>query len=100
MTCKVYFTPTARQMFRAITNPRRSTLLERIGGLKTDPEMQGKPLLASLKGYRSLRAAGRYQVVYQVQRSEVTVLVVGLGIRKEGDEADVYELVRKLLDIV
>ena len=99
MIYKVYLTPTARRMLGAITNPHRLTLLERIGGLKTDPEKQGKPLLASLKGYRSLRV-GRYRVIYQVQRSKITVLVVGGGMRTEGDKADVYVVVRKLVDLV
>ncbi len=99
MIYKVYLTPTARRMLGAIINPHRSTLLERIGELKTDPEKQGKRLLASLKGYRSLRV-GHYRAIYQVQRSKITVLVVEVGMRKEGDKADVYELVRKLLDLV
>ena len=86
-------------MLGAIVEPHRSTLLGRIRGLETDPEKQGKPLVASLKGNRSLRV-GRYRVVYQVQRSRIIVLVVGVGMRKEGDRADVYELVRKLLDLV
>ena len=86
-------------MLGAITNPHRLTLIERIGGLKTDPEKQGKPLLASLKGYSSLRV-GRYRAIYQVQRSKITVLVMGVGMQKEGDKADVYVLVRKLLDLV
>ena len=100
MIYKVYFTPTAREMLETVTNPHRSTIIERIGRLRTDPEKQGKPLTANLKGYRSLRVAGRYRAIYQVQRSKITVLVMGVGMRKEGDKADVYELVKKLLDLV
>ena len=49
-------------------------------------------------GYRSLRAVGqRYRVIYRVEEDQVLVLVVAVGIRKEGDKRDIYTLARKLL---
>ncbi len=69
---------------------------DRIDKLKTDPEKQGKPLLDKLKAYRSLRAVGqRYRIIYKVEVDKVVVLVVGVGLRKEGD---IYALIEKLLE--
>ncbi|MBE9051374.1 type II toxin-antitoxin system RelE/ParE family toxin [Nostocales cyanobacterium LEGE 11386] len=71
--------------------------------LKTDPEKQGKPLVDKLKGYRSIRAVGqRYRIIYKVELDKVVVLVVGLGMGKEGDKGDIYpcfaEIVRRISD--
>ena len=47
-----------------------------------------------LMGYRSIRAVGqRYRIIYRLD----VVFVVALGIRKEGDKANVYELAKKML---
>lgn len=71
---------------------------DRIDGLSSEPEQQGKPLFGELSGYRSLRAAGqRYRIIYRVEREKILVLVVATGIRKEGDKKDIYALARKLL---
>ncbi len=51
-----------------------------------------------LIGYRSVRAVGqRYRVLYKVYEERVTVLVVALGIRKDGDKKDAYELAKRLM---
>ena len=71
---------------------------DRIDGLASDPESQGKPLTGELLGYRSLRAVGqRYRIIYRVERTRILVLIVVVGIRKEGDRADVYRLAQKLI---
>jgi mRNA interferase RelE/StbE len=55
-------------------------------------------MIDELVGYRSVRAVGqRYRIIYRVEDERVTVLVVALGIRKQGDKKDVYELAKKLL---
>jgi len=55
-------------------------------------------LTGELAGHRSLRAAGqRYRILYRVERNQVLVLVVAVGIRREGSRSDIYELARKLL---
>lgn len=72
----------------------------RIDGLTVEPEKQGKPLTGEMAGYRSLRAVGqRYRILYRVERDKVVVLVIGIGIRKEGSKADIYALARKLLHL-
>lgn len=85
-------------MLESIRDRRiRDTIRRRIDALAEDPEKQGSPLLAELSGYRSVRAVGqRYRVIYRVEDDRVVVLVVAVGIRKEGARSDVYELARKL----
>ena len=62
-----------------------------------EPEKQGKPMSDALTGFRSVRAVGqRYRVIYQVQEKAVVVLVVTLGLRKEGDKQDVYAVAESL----
>jgi mRNA interferase RelE/StbE len=86
-------------MLREITNRDiQEAIRKRIRGLATDPEKQGKPLLGPLRGFRSVRVYHeRYRILYRVDRTEVVVMVVALGIRKEGDRQDIYTLAQKLL---
>jgi mRNA interferase RelE/StbE len=93
--------PTAVKMLAEISDRRiQEKIRDRIDALAEDPEKQGKPLLGELTGYRSTRAAGqRSRIIYRVERNKVLVLVVALGIRKEGDKKDIYELARKLLQL-
>jgi mRNA interferase RelE/StbE len=75
----------------------REALFARIRKLAEEPEKQGKPLVDELAGYRSVRAVGqRYRIVYEVQNDVVKVIVVGVGIRKEGHRTDVYARLNKL----
>ncbi len=99
MTWEVVLTPQARLMLETVQDRRvRESIRDRIDGLAQEPEKQGRPLMGDLLGFRSLRAVGhRYRVIYRVEKGKVLVLVVALGIRKEGSKRDVYELARKLL---
>ena len=96
---RIVVQPTALKMLQGVSDARvRRKLIERIDGLAGEPEKVGKPLLKDLSGYRSIRAVGqRYRIVYSVARSENTVSVVALGLRKEGDKSDIYSLARKLV---
>jgi mRNA interferase RelE/StbE len=76
----------------------REKIRDRIDGLAEEPEKQGKPLTGELTGSRSLRAVGqRYRIIYRIDEGKVLVLVLALGIRKEGSGKDIYVLARKLL---
>lgn len=99
MTWRIVLTPTARRMLVAVRDRRVQRLLaRRIDALTDEPEKQGKPLTGELSTLRSVRASGqRYRILYRVEEERVVVLVVALGLRKEGDRRDVYELARKLL---
>lgn len=66
--------------------------------IKSEPEKQGKPLGDILKGYRSVRAVGqRYRIIYKVDRNLVVVLVVGVGLRRQGNRSDIYTTIERLL---
>ncbi len=65
--------------------------------LEHEPDKQGKPLSGELKGYRSVRAAGqRYRILYRLEAEQIIVVVAALGIRREGDKDDIYEIAKKL----
>ena len=82
----------ALKQLESITDRRiRQELFDRIKELAIDPDQQGKPLRNELAELRSVKAVHRrYRIVYQVEREEVVVVVVAVGIRKEGDRADIY----------
>ncbi len=86
-------------MLEAIQDRRvRDKIRDRIDGIAEEPEKQGKPLTGELTGYRSLRAVGqRYRIIYRIEEGKVLVLVMDLGIRKEGSGKDIYMLAQKLL---
>jgi mRNA interferase RelE/StbE len=53
-----------------------------------------------LEGYRSVRAVGRrYRIIYKLEEEQVVVVVVTIGIRKDGDKKDAYELAKKLAQL-
>lgn len=95
----IKWTQTALKMAEAIGDKRiRAQIFERVSELAGAPERLGKPLTGELAGYRSLRAVGRrYRILYRVERRQITVLVVAVGRRREGDKGDIYELARRLL---
>ena len=96
---KIVLLPVAKKQLTAIKDVRiREAISKRIDGLRQEPDKQGKPMIDELAGYRSLRAVGqRYRIIYKVTAETVIVSIVALGIRKEGDKADVYALARKLI---
>lgn len=100
MGFKIELTFQARRMLEEISDRRiRRIVGERISALAEEPERQGRPLLGELAGYRSIRAVGqRYRIIYEVHQDQV-VVVVAVGIRKEGDKRDVYRLMGRLINL-
>ena len=98
---QVSVTPTTLKTLEAIGDERvRQKLIERIDGLADSPEKQGKALIGDLKSYRSLRAVEqRYRILYRRDGAKVIVIVVAVGLRRDGDKADVYQLAKKLLKL-
>jgi len=100
MTYKVYVTPTAKEMLDAIKvgdSKAYRKIIVKMGGLRNSPEKQGRALLGPLKGLRRIVAAGRYRILYSVQKDKVAVYVVATGVRREGDNRDIYEIAQKLI---
>ncbi len=99
MRYRIFVTPVALKMLEDIADRRiRGKIGEVIDRLADEPEKQGKPLIDDLASYRSIRAVGqRYRIIYKVEKDRVIVVVVALGIRKEGSKKDIYALAKKLI---
>jgi mRNA interferase RelE/StbE len=95
----VLWTETALKMLESVSDARvRQNLFNRAGGLKNEPEKQGKSLTGELAGFRSIRAVGqRFRIIYQVNRREVLVYIAAVGRRQQRHKSDIYALASKLL---
>jgi len=95
---RVFFTLTAQEMFLKIKNANtRAAILNKAKSLSVDLEAQGIALVGPLRGLRRIPAAGRYRIVYRVVREKVEVLILAVGLRKQDDKKDIYELAQKLV---
>jgi len=63
--------------------------------LSYHPEQAGEPLRFELKGYRKLKVFNDYRVVYRVDKNEVLVFILAVGIRRS---REVYEEAIKRLE--
>ncbi len=99
MKYRIEITPAALDMIQGIKDRRITRqVVERIDRLQDDPEKQGKPLLGALSGYRSVRAAGqRFRVIFKIEDKTIVIVVIAIGLRKEGDKKDIYALARKMI---
>jgi len=62
--------------------------------LSDHPEEAGEPLRPPLHRYRKLVVFNNYRIVYRVDRDEVIVFILAVGIRRD---FEVYELALKRL---
>lgn len=80
--------------FKKISEKQCSEILKTIfKKLGTNPEKFGTPLRHELKGFRKLRI-GDYRVVYRIEKKEVRVLVLKVGIRRD---SEVYKKMQQRL---
>lgn len=98
MKWQILLTPTALKLLSDISDRR---IREKIGAvidrLAEDPEKQGKALLGELTGFRTIRAVGqRYRIIYQIRCNDIVVVIVAVGIRRDGAKGDIYNLAKKL----
>ena len=98
MKWQILLTPTALKLLADISDRR---IREKIGAvidrLTEDPEKQGKALLGELAGFRSIRAAQqRYRIIYQIRGNDIVVVIIAVGIRRDGAKDDIYNLAKKL----
>jgi mRNA interferase RelE/StbE len=98
VTWRILLTPTAMKLLAEIADRR---IREKIGAvidrLAEEPEKQGKALLGELSGFRTIRAVGqRYRIIYQIRGDEIIVVIVAVGIRRDGAKDDIYNLAKKL----
>jgi mRNA interferase RelE/StbE len=59
------------------------TILDRIEDLSDEPDKQGKRLVKDLSGFRSIHVAGRYRIIYKIDKQTVIVYILAAGIRKK-----------------
>lgn len=95
---RIRLTRLAAENLKSIDKPAQTQLLAKIEKLKEAPLLLGKSLKGPLQEYRSIRATGqRYRIIYKVLEEEIIVIVIAVGIRKEGDKKDIYELMKKYI---
>ena len=100
MTFRVELTDVCLSLLERIPDKKiQSTIMDRIEALRADPEKQGKALVKKLAGFRSKHVAGRYRVIHKIDEDRSIVWVVTVGIRKEGDQKDIYKIAKRLLKL-
>lgn len=99
MKYRVLITDTCLRLIQRITDKKiQRSILDQVQKLSDEPEKQGKKLVKDLSGFLSVHAAGRYRIIYKIDKPTVIVYVLAAGIRKEGDKKDIYKIAKKLLD--
>lgn len=98
MKYEILITDTCLALIEKIPDKKiQRTIINRIEGLSDEPEKQGKMLVKELSGFRSIHAAGRYRIIYKVDKQTVIVHILAAGIRKQGDKKDIYRITKKIL---
>jgi mRNA interferase RelE/StbE len=96
---RILITDTCLRLIGEIPDKKiQRSILDRIQKLSDEPEKQGKKLVKDLSGFLSVHAAGRYRIIYKIDKRTVIIYVLAAGIRKEGDKKDIYKIAKKLLD--
>ena len=95
MPYQTKLTTVAEADLAAMDQRTRKAVIRKIAGLRDNPE-QGKPLLGELKGLRSLTALRRWRIIYTIQHHKIRVLVLAMGMRRQGSPDDVYEIAKIL----
>ena len=97
----IKLTQIAAEFIAKLDNKSQQQVLQKIEVLKEYPLKVGKPLKGNLQDCRSIRAVGQqYRIIYQVKENEIEVIIVAVGIRRDGDKKrDIYELMKKYLKI-
>ena len=99
MSYGILITETCISLINKISDQKiQRTILDRLEQLSEDPDKHGKNLVQDLSGFRSVHAAGRYRIIYKIDKKTVIVYVLAAGIRKEGDKKDIYKIAKKLLN--
>ena len=78
---KILIKPSAVRETEELPKEDRARVLKRIQNLSTDPRPPGCEKLSGEEKYRVRQ--GRYRIIYSVDDSEQTVLVVKVGHRRD-----------------
>ncbi len=84
--------------FKKINKKDQSIILKTIyKKLSTSPQEYGSPLRHALKGYWKLKISD-YRVVYKIEKEEIKVLVLNIGMRR--DEEVYKDMLKRLKKIM
>lgn len=89
---RILYTREAKRIIGTLDPSVRKLVRKAVGSLTEEPE-RGKPLSHELAGLRSLRTSD-YRIIYRAKGSELVILVVTIGHRRE-----VYKRLGRLLDL-
>ena len=97
----IKLTQIATEFITKLDSKSQQQIIEKIEMLKEYPLKVGKALKGNLQNYRSIKSIGqRYRIIYQVKETEIEVIVVAVGIRRDGDKKnDIYKLMKKYVKI-
>lgn len=70
----------AKRFLKKINQEDQKRIIKKLKDLSTNPEL-GKPLTGKLAGLWSLRI-GDYRAIYSIRKSELLILVLKIGHRK------------------
>lgn len=96
---KIKLTQIAADLLKKIDKGSQKQIIKKLEELKEEPLRKGKSLKGNLSEFRSIRAAGqRYRIIYQIKDDELIIIIVAVGIRKDGDKKDIYNLLKKFVN--
>jgi mRNA interferase RelE/StbE len=84
MNFKILLSPKVNNFLKKLEKNMEKRIREKLIELSINPEL-GKPLVGKLAGLWSLRV-GDYRAIYQIRKSELLILILKVGHRK-----NVYE---------
>lgn len=80
MKWQLQITPKVQASLRTYPPETKRCIRQGFDEIRRDPWI-GKPLRDKLAGFHSFRA-GRFRIVYQIQRDTITVIVIAVGSRE------------------
>jgi len=76
----IIFQNPARNFLKKLDKENQVRIIRKLRELSNNPRL-GKPLVGKLSGLWSLRV-GKYRLLYDVRREELTILIIDIGHRK------------------
>ena len=96
----IKLTKIAADFINQLDNKSQNQVIKKIESLKNNPTEVGNQLKGNLKEFRSIRSIGqRYRIIYKVNELDILVVIIAIGVRKDGDRRDIYQLMKKYVKI-
>ena len=93
MAWKIEYLPQVKDDLKMLGNPEARRILKAIKSRieEGEPDKSGKALRGALSGCRRVRV-GNTRIIYQVDKGQVRVLVIAVGMRRD---SEVYAMAEK-----